>query len=62
MPSQEFEVWFDEYDKVAGMYGMPVNHVDKDYYYDYFSTGFSPGEAIREELKEYFYSEDDNWS
>ena len=55
-----FDKWFLEYKKVSQAFSMPVNELDKDYYYNYYESFLSPRQALMEELKEYYY-EDNGW-
>jgi len=54
-----FDGWFSEFKDVARMYGLIVDTHNKDYYYDYYDAECNPRNAVFEELREFYYAEDE---
>jgi hypothetical protein len=59
---ETFSGWFVKFCATANGFNLPYNKRDRDYYYDYYVAGMTPRDAVLEEIKEYYYDEEEDWN
>jgi hypothetical protein len=58
-----FDKWFGEYCAESMVFNLPYNERNQDYYYDYYEAGMTPREAVLEEIREYYYDDEEyDWN